>query len=205
MFDASHITFHARKEFCLPKLFFKVAAEPWEIEQIHQLNYQAFVEEIPQHAPNPERRLVDKFHEQNAYIIGLDGEQVVAMVALRDQRPFSLDQKLENLDAYLPPAKQLGEIRLLYILPAYRNATTFRDLLDAAAIEGMRRGWDLAVISGTTRQQRLYKHLGFLPFGPLVGAPGAQFQPMYWTLAAFQERLHWLQVLQEASESVASS
>ncbi|MFN8494695.1 MAG: hypothetical protein U0350_44245 [Caldilineaceae bacterium] len=54
------------------------------------------------------------------------------------------------------------------------------------------------MISGTTRQQRLCKHLGFVAFGPLVGEPGAQFQPMYWTLAAFRDRLHWLQALQNA-------
>jgi hypothetical protein len=39
----------------------------------------------------------------------------------------------------------------------------------------------MALISGTTRQQRLYRHLGFVPFGPLVGTPEALFQPMYLT------------------------
>lgn len=175
---------------------FKVATEPWELEKIHRLNYQAFVEEIPQHQPNAEGRLVDKFHDQNTYIIGLLGDELIAMVALRDQRPFSLDQKLENLDAYLPPAQHIGEIRLLYIVPAWRNATIFRNLLETAALYVVPKGWDLAVISGTTRQQRLYKHFGFVPFGPLVGQPGAQFQPMYWTLASFRDRLHWLQALQ---------
>jgi len=34
----------------------------------------------------------------------------------------------------------------------------------------------------------LYRHLGFVPFGPLVGEPGAQFQPMYLSLEAFQRR-----------------
>jgi GNAT superfamily N-acetyltransferase len=180
----------------LTPLVFKVATEPWEFEKIHRLNYQAFVEEIPQHQPNPEQRLVDKFHDQNTYIIGLVDQEIVAMVALRDQRPFSLDQKVENLDAYLPPAQKVGEIRLLYIVPAYRNATVFRNLLETAAFHVIPIGWDLGVISGTTRQQRLYTHLGFVPFGPLVGEPGAQFQPMYWTLAAFRDRLHWLQALQ---------
>jgi hypothetical protein len=52
----------------------------------------------------------------------------------------------------------------------------------------LRAGYELALISGTTRQQRLYRHLGFIPFGPLVGEPGAQFQPMYLSLEAFQRR-----------------
>lgn len=180
----------------MSSLVFKIASEPDEIEQIHRLNYIAFVEEIPQHTPNPERRLVDKFHTENTYVVGLDGPAVVAMVALRDQRPFSLDQKLAHLDSYLPPHEKLGEIRLLYILPGQRNSSNFRSLLETAAHYVVPKGWDLAVISGTTRQQRLYQHLGFVPFGPLVGEPGAQFQPMYWTLEAFRNRLHWLAALQ---------
>ena len=40
-------------------LKFKIASEDWELEAIHRLNYKTFVEEIPQHANNPEQRLVD--------------------------------------------------------------------------------------------------------------------------------------------------
>jgi aspartate aminotransferase-like enzyme len=35
------------------------------------------------------------------------------------------------------------------------------------------------------RLLRLYKHLGFVPFGPVVGSDDAQFQPMYLTLETF--------------------
>ena len=80
----------------------KVATEAWEFEQIHQLNYRTFVEEIPQHAPNPEGRLVDRFHAENRYVIVLHGRELVGMVAIRHQRPFSLDSKVPNLDAHLP-------------------------------------------------------------------------------------------------------
>jgi GNAT superfamily N-acetyltransferase len=152
----------------LVSLVFRVATAPWEIEQIHRLNYQAFVEEIPQHTPNSERRLVDKFHGQNTYVIGVANEpaapQVVAMMALRAQRPFSLDQKLSNLDTYLPAGRKICEIRLLYIVPAFRRANVFRGLLETAGDYGMAQGWDLAIISGTTRQLRLYRHLGFIPW-----------------------------------------
>lgn len=47
-------------------LTFKVATEEWEFEQIHEFNYQTFVDEIPQHQGNEQGRLVDKFHQQNA-------------------------------------------------------------------------------------------------------------------------------------------
>lgn len=44
------------------------------------------------------------------------------------------------------------------------------------------RGCDLAVLSGTTRALEMYRRMGCVPFGPLTGEPGAQFQPMYLTL-----------------------
>ena len=52
---------------------------------------------------------------------------------------------------------------------------------------GTERGYDLGVISGTTRQTRLYRHLGFVPFGPQVGKGEATFQPMYVTLEKFEK------------------
>lgn len=44
---------------------FRTAATEAEREQVHLLNHEIFVEEIPQHQPNPERRLVDRFHGEN--------------------------------------------------------------------------------------------------------------------------------------------
>src|SRR5882672_7008769 len=94
-------------------LKFKIASEDWELEAIHRLNYKTFVEEIPQHARNPEQRLVDKFHAENTYAICLHGERLVGMVTGRGARPFSLDQKLPDLDVYLPGERKVLEVRLL--------------------------------------------------------------------------------------------
>ncbi len=163
-------------------LKFKIATEDWEFELLHRLNYRTFVEEIPQHEPSPARKLVDKFHHENTYIICLDGHTLAGMIAIRSRRPFSLDSKLPNLDAYLPPGRHLCEIRLLAVEKPYRNGQVFHGLAAFLVQYGRAQGYDLAVISGTTRQQKLYRHLGFKPFGPLVGTPGAQYQPMFLTL-----------------------
>ncbi|HEX4350155.1 MAG TPA: aminotransferase class V-fold PLP-dependent enzyme, partial [Verrucomicrobiae bacterium] len=168
-------------------LQFKVASEDWEFEQIHQLNYQTFVEEIPQHEPSATPRLVDRFHKENTYLICLCDNQVVGMIAMRDRRPFSLDQKLPNLDACLPPGRRPCEIRLLSVQREFRNTQVFRGLTALVWQYGTDRGFNLAVISGTTRQQKLYRHLGFVPFGPLVGQGDAMFQPMYLTLETFEK------------------
>jgi len=110
-------------------LAYKIATEASEFEAIHRLNYDTFVEEIPQHAANAERRLVDRFHAQNTYVICLDGPRMAGMVCGRCVRPFSLDQKVANLDRYLPAHRKAVEIRLLAIAPAYRKTTVFAGLI----------------------------------------------------------------------------
>lgn len=169
------------------ELVFKIAQESDEFEQIHRLNYLTFVEEIPQHSPNPQGRLVDKFHHENTYFIALADRRVVGMICARDKRPLSLDQKLENLDSYLPQHRALCEFRLLAVEKEYRAPRVFQGLLRSMAEYSMAKGYDLAIMTGTTRQLRLYKHLGFEPFGPLVGTDDARFQPMYITLSAYHE------------------
>ena len=168
-------------------LRFKIASEESELEQIFRLNYKTFVEEIPQHPPNPDKRLVDRFHHENAYLIALDADQLIGMMAVRDKRPFSLDEKLGNIDRYLPPGRKTCEIRLLSVLPSHRNGMVFQGLLKLLLEYGKSQRYNLAVISGTVRQQKLYKHLGFVPFGPLVGSKEAEYQPMYLTLEEFEE------------------
>ena len=164
---------------------FKIADQDWEFKQIHKLNYETFVEEIPQHQSNNEKALVDKFHEENNYIICLKDNSVAGMIAVRDKRPFSLDQKLQNLDEFIPGHSSVCELRLLSIKQGERNRKIIMGLFRYLAefCEDMK--YDLAIISATTKQERLYKTLGFKSFGPLVGTNGARFQPMYLTPGSY--------------------
>ncbi|HUF23484.1 MAG TPA: hypothetical protein VMN81_05085 [Vicinamibacterales bacterium] len=167
----------------------KVATEDWEFRAIHRLNHQAFAEEIPQHAPQASGRLVDRFHDDNTYCIALRGEEVIGMLAVRGTRPFSLDQKLPGLDTYLPEASRPCELRLLTIARAERHGRVLARLFQCLWRHASAEGFDLAVISGTTGQLKMYRSLGFVPFGPLVGSPGAWFQPMFITRAEAEARL----------------
>ena len=170
-------------------LTFKVATEDWELARIHELNYRTFVEEIPQHEENERRALVDKFHRENTYLICVDGREVVGMMAIRSNRPFSLDRKLDDLDSYLPDFTSICEVRLLSVVKGRRRGRIFPGLLMLLWEYCQGTGYDCAVISGTVRQLRLYQHMGFVPFGPLVGTPDALYQPMYITLAVFEKQL----------------
>jgi aspartate aminotransferase-like enzyme len=161
-----------------PPFRFKVATEEWEFERIHELNYRTFVEEIPQHQPSATRRLVDKFHAENTYLICVCGDELVGMLAARGNRPFSLDSKLPNLDAHLPAGRAMCELRLLAVERKFRAGQVFPGLMALLWKHALEKGYDMAIISGTTRQLKLYRHLGFKPFGPLVGSGDAWFQPM---------------------------
>jgi len=167
---------------------FKAATEAWEIEALERLNHETFTSEIPQHLPHADGRLRDRFHEENHYIVALHGEEVVGMVALRACRPFSLDAKLPDLDRHLPPHHSLCEVRLLAVKPAHRAPGVFRGLLESLVRECGRRGHDMAVISGALRQIKLYHHMGFQDFGPVVGTPEAPYQPMFLRAEVFGTR-----------------
>lgn len=160
---------------------FKIADQEWEYDEIHKLNYETFVEEIPQHSTNSGKTLVDRFHEENKYIICLKDGTVAGMIAVRDKQPFSLDLKLENLKEYIPGHSAVCELRLLSIKKGERNRKIIKGLFEYLAEYCERMKYDLAIISATTTQERLYNALGFKPFGPLVGTNGARYQPMFLT------------------------
>jgi aspartate aminotransferase-like enzyme/GNAT superfamily N-acetyltransferase len=158
-----------------------------DADAIHRLNYRTFVEEIPQYDPNPDEQLVDRFHDENTYAVYEVDGTIVGMVAARTQRPFSLDQKIPGMDRLLPPFRKAVEFRMLAVDREHRNGRVFTALVRFIVDHFASEGYDLGLISGTTRQLRLYRHLGYQPFGPLVGRDGAWYQPMYITLATLAE------------------
>ena len=165
-------------------LYFKIASKADEFEQIHRLNYRTFVQEIPQHPASPARSLVDRFHAENTYCICLNAGRLVGMMAIRDKRPFSLDDKVPDLDRWLPRDERVCELRLLALDPEYRRPTVFASLLHFTMTECIRRGYTFGVASGTVRQKRLYQHMGFAFFAEEVGLPEARYQPMSLPLQA---------------------
>ncbi len=164
---------------------FKIANKDWEFQEIHKLNYETFVEEIPQHESNSTGLLVDKFHNENTYIVCLNEHGLAGMIAVRDKRPFSLDNKLKDLDDHLPGSRSLCELRLLAIRKKYRKKKVIKGLFKYLARYCENNYYDLAVISASIKELSLYKRLGFTKFGPLVGKNGASFQPMYLTCDSY--------------------
>lgn len=187
-----------------PAFHFKIADREEEFDAVHRLNYRTFVEEIPQHETNAEGKLVDRFHEQNQYLIALSGGDLAGMVCMRFDRPFSLDQKIPEEMANLPPGRAWCEIRLLALERCYRGSPLLTSLLRVLSKAVEERGRDAAVISATTRQLKLYRHLGFTPFGPLVGREGAWYQPMWVSLERLRAAVPLLAETKTAPASPAA-
>ncbi|MGB6408169.1 MAG: aminotransferase class V-fold PLP-dependent enzyme [Planococcus donghaensis] len=165
----------------------KIARTEAEYAEIARLNYDTFVEEIPQHQTNDSGTRVDPFHKQNTYLIVLSGMEVVGMIALRSERPFSLDLKIGKIEELLPNAGKICEIRLLAIRKAHRNGRVFFLLARALSDFCLEQGFDSAVISGTTRQMKLYGQLGFRAFAEPVGTGEAIFIPMVTTRRQYMD------------------
>ncbi|WP_108671927.1 aminotransferase class V-fold PLP-dependent enzyme [Peribacillus acanthi] len=169
---------------------FKIANHEHEFNQIHRLNYETFVEEIPQHQRNHVGILVDRFHHENTYLICIKNKKVIGMIAVRNKRPFSLDEKIGRVEDSLPVKfESLCEIRLLSVQKQFRKGRVFLGLAQLLSSYCLQKGYDVAVISGTVREAKLYNHLGFKPFSVLTGSDDAQFQPMYLDKGTFERIL----------------
>lgn len=166
----------------------KIARTEKEFEAIARLNYQTFVEEIPQHEPDPTGMRVDPFHHENVYVIVLKDQELAGMIAFRATRPFSLDLKLGPVENLLPEDALQGklcEVRLMAVDKAHRNGRVFYYLARALSDYAYENGYGAAVISGTVREQKLYNQLGFAPFADTVGTGDALFVPMVLTRERF--------------------
>ncbi len=160
----------------------KIASQQ-DYDQIHKLNHSIFAEEIPQHEQQHDNRLIDSFHERNTYVIATGGQDIIGMVCYNAVRPFSLDKKLEALDSYLPAHEKLVEVRLFAVKKEWRKHGIGIGMLKVLIPDLIARGYDLGVISGTPKEAELYKNIGAISFGPLVGTAEVPYQPMYFSLA----------------------
>ena len=161
----------------------KIARTEKEFTAVARLNYETFVEEIPQHEPNEARLLVDKFHHENTYIVLYKDDELIGMLAFRDQRPFSIDGKIGEVEQFLAPelCTKMCEVRLLAIKKEYRVGRVFLRLAQALYAYVLGKGYSACVISGVTSQEHLYKHIGFWQFAEAVGTKDATFLPMVLT------------------------
>jgi len=165
---------------------FKKATTEEELAQIFRLNHSVFAGELGQYPTEPSGVLVDRFHEKNTYLVALHEEQVVGMIALHDQPPFSVAGRLTHPHAALAGLGRLMEVRMLAVEPAHRNGRVMAGLM--LQLYELARAYDTIVISGHADRVSIYHELGFQDLGPAVKSGAASYIPMAVRLADLVER-----------------
>jgi len=176
---------------------FKQAESKQEFEQVHRLNHRTFVDEIPQHEPTGTGILVDKFHHKNVYLIVLRDDQVVGMLSVHDQPPFSVADRLPDPGVLYKDDSRPLEVRLLAIEPRERNNTLFFGLIWTLYAYAQKNGYTHLFISGVEKRIKLYERLGFVPLGPAVGRGDATFVPMVQVVGHLPQKLEHMKKMWE--------
>src|SRR6266404_3838310 len=146
----------------------KLAETEQEYLGIRRLNHRTFASELGQHETTADELLADRFEHKSRYIITLHGSEVIGMVAIHDQPPFSIAQRLPDASLLDRIAGKKLEVRLLAIDPAHRNR-----MVRSIADSGSRR-WARRFPAGRRITFRLLLRVGELPDDP----------PRYRALAA---------------------
>lgn len=177
---------------------FKRAEHRHEFEQIHKLNYQTFVNEIPQHQDTGAGTLVDKFHQKNVYFVVLKDDRVVGMISVHDQPPFSIADRLSDPSILTGPGTRSLEIRLLAVEPEERNTNVFFGLIYLLYRFCRDQGYTNLFISGVEDRQAMYEEIGFQPIGPAVKCGPTAFVPMMMVFDRLPRRIERMKVRWEA-------
>lgn len=162
---------------------FKFAATAAEFDGLRRLNHRVFAAEVGQHAPRADGLLADSREAHSRFVIALAGAEVVGMVAIHDQPPFSLEKRLADpavLDAL--PGRKL-EVRLLAIHPAHRGTMVFAGLLVTMVERALAEGYEVLLASGIVERLPIYERFGFRALGPAVPEGRANFVPIALRLA----------------------
>ncbi|MFN0136750.1 MAG: aminotransferase class V-fold PLP-dependent enzyme [Phycisphaerae bacterium] len=163
-------------------IVFKKASCPTEIAQVHHLNYKTFVREIGQHADPGVPQLIDKFHDKNLYLIAMHDEQLVGMLAVHDQPPFSVASRMPDPSWIEQNCPAPLEVRLLAVEPQYRKGLVLRGLLWSLYRLASAAGYTHLIASGVEQQLKLYRRIGFSELGPQQAAGTASFAPLAMSL-----------------------
>ena len=157
---------------------FREAVSDADRDGIRLLNHRIFAEEVGQHEAQPDGRLRDPFEAKSRFWIALHEGQVVGMVAVHDQPPFSIAKRLADPAALDNLAGLKLEVRLLAVEAALRNRMVMAGVLWRMIVAAIEERYDVLLISGITERAGMYHRLGFMDLGPAVREGAASFIPM---------------------------
>lgn len=162
-------------------------AGPEDEAAVAELNYRTFVQELGQYTDDGSGLREDKFHGKNHYMLCEREGELVGMVAVHDQPPFSVSARLPDGQTVESLSKRPLEVRLLSVRPDLRRGPLAMALMYAVLRFSRENDYEELWISGVTGQLRLYKRLGFETLGPSVPQGRAAFAPMRMRISEIPE------------------
>jgi aspartate aminotransferase-like enzyme len=167
----------------MAEIQFREAQSAHDLDQIHRLNHRVFAEEVGQHGKTADHQLVDRFHSSNRYFIAVKDGELIGMVSAHADAEFSISSRLPD-PSILQKFRAPLEVRLLAILPDYRQSLLLPGLLLQVHDYATRHGFSDLLISAIATRISMYEKIGFRALGPAVPCGAAQFIPMHLSLDA---------------------
>jgi aspartate aminotransferase-like enzyme len=107
----------------------------------------------------------------------VDG-RVVGMLAVHDQPPFSIEEKLADPSVLRSLGPRPLEVRLLAVEPEHRHSLVLGGLGSTMLKYARAQGYSHLLISGFLDRLRMYERMGFRALGPSVRNGAVEFVPM---------------------------
>jgi hypothetical protein len=162
---------------------FKWAETPAEYDAIRRLNHITFAEELGQHELQQDGVLVDRFEEKSRYAIAIADGEVVGMIAVHSQPPWSIEKRLPSPQILNALPERKLEVRLLAVHPSHRTTMVLAGLLTTVIDYVFTERFAALLISGVTDRVSLYERLGFHAVGEPVPDGCVSFVPMALVVA----------------------
>lgn len=163
----------------IDKICFKMAKSESDFKLIHRFNHKIFAEEIAQHSVHDDYILVDKFHAKSKYFIGQIDNEIIGMICVHTEPPFSIEDKYPNFRTHFDKISEISEVRLFAIKPKFRRHPFLAWGLIYFVVKYLENlNINYIAISGIANQRGLYEKLGFYTLSDSVKSGNAHFYPM---------------------------
>jgi len=156
---------------------------------LRRLNHDVFASELGQHSETPEGALVDRFEVKSRFLLAWRGENLVGMIALHDQPPFSVEKRLREPEVLAQYEGRKLEVRLLAIQSGERSRMVLAGLLGRVLQLALDEGYRWLLISGLRERMKFYARLGFVAIGPPVESGRAFYAPMVMDVGRVPEEI----------------
>ncbi|MEU6682975.1 histidinol-phosphate transaminase [Streptomyces sp. NPDC046832] len=153
------------------------SATPGDMPWIHELRHRVYAEELGQHAPHAQGRLVDGLDGDNVYLVAARGAERVGFVSVTPPwvGRYGLDKYLTRAELPLLDEADVFEVRLLTVEPDARSGAAGALLMYAALRWIASRGGRRVVAMGRADLIGMYRAAGLRPVGRTVRSGAVAF------------------------------